>query len=152
MKLLRYGPPGQEKPGVLDDDGAIRDLSSTIPDFTPATVTPLSLQQIAQLDPSSLPTVTGRPRIGVPVKGIEKFIAIGLNYADHAAEANLPIPAEPPLFTKAISCLSGPNDDVMLRKDSTKADWEVELGVIIGKTTRYVSEEQEWRDLGDARP
>jgi 2,4-didehydro-3-deoxy-L-rhamnonate hydrolase len=142
MKLLRYGPLGQEKPGVLDDDGAIRDLSTTIPDFTPATVTPLSLQQIAQLDPSSLPTVAGRPRIGVPVKGIEKFIAIGLNYTDHAIEANLPIPTEPPLFTKAISCLSGPNDDVMLPKDSTKADWEVELGVIISKTTRYVSEEQ----------
>jgi 2-keto-4-pentenoate hydratase/2-oxohepta-3-ene-1,7-dioic acid hydratase in catechol pathway len=100
------------------------------------------LARLAALDTDLLPVVEGMPRIGVPVKGIGKFIAIGLNYEDHAKEANLPIPAEPPMFTKAISCLSGPNDDVMLPKDSLKSDWEVELGVIIGRTTRYVTEER----------
>jgi 2-keto-4-pentenoate hydratase/2-oxohepta-3-ene-1,7-dioic acid hydratase in catechol pathway len=105
-------------------------------------VAPKSLARLASLDTDTLPVVGGSPRLGVPVKGIGKFIAIGLNYADHAQEANLPIPKEPPLFTKAISCLNGPNDDVMLPKDSLKSDWEVELGVIIGRTTRYVSEEK----------
>src|SRR6202035_1422751 len=142
MKLLRYGPPRSEKPGLLDSKGVIRDLSAHIPDISPETVTPKGLARIAALNSDALPIVGGTPRLGVPVKGIGKFIAIGLNYADHAKEANLPIPAEPPMFTKAISCLSGPNDDVMLPKDSLKSDWEVELGVFIGRTARYVSEDQ----------
>ncbi len=112
MKLLRYGSPQREKPGLLDDEGAIRDLSAHIDDISPQTVTPKSLARLAALNSRELPVVGGTPRLGVPVKGIGKFIAIGLNYADHAKEANLPIPAEPPMFTKAISCLSGPNDDV----------------------------------------
>jgi 2,4-didehydro-3-deoxy-L-rhamnonate hydrolase len=140
MKLLRYGPPKGEKPGLLDSKGVIRDLSGQIGDLSPETVTLKSLARLAALDSDSLPIVAGTPRLGVPVKGIGKFIAIGLNYADHAKEANLPIPTEPPMFTKAVSCLSGPNDDVMLPKDARKGDWEVELGVIIGRTTRYVSE------------
>ena len=141
MKLLRYGPLKREKPGLLDSKGVIRDLSAHIEDISPETVTPASLARLAALNSDSLPAVGGSPRLGVPVKGIGKFIAIGLNYADHAREANLAIPTEPPMFTKAISCLSGPNDDVMLPKDSRKGDWEVELGVIIGRTTRYVSED-----------
>jgi 2,4-didehydro-3-deoxy-L-rhamnonate hydrolase len=142
MKLLRYGPPKKEKPGLLDSKGVIRDLSGHIDDVSAETVTPESLARLAQLNTDSLPSVSGAPRLGIPVKGIGKFIAIGLNYADHAKEANLPIPTEPPMFTKAISCLSGPNDDVMLPRDSRKGDWEVELGIIIGRTTRYVSEEK----------
>jgi 2,4-didehydro-3-deoxy-L-rhamnonate hydrolase len=142
MKLLRYGPPKGEKPGLLDSKGVVRDLSGQIGDLSPETVTPKSLARLAALNSDSLPIVAGTPRLGVPVIGIGKFVAIGLNYADHAKEANLPIPTEPPMFTKAISCLSGPNDDVMLPKDSRKGDWEVELGVIIGRTTRYVSEDR----------
>jgi 2,4-didehydro-3-deoxy-L-rhamnonate hydrolase len=142
MKLLRYGSPRHEKPGLLDSEGAIRDLSAHIDDISPETVTPKTLARLAALNSRELPVVNGTPRLGVPVKGIGKFIAIGLNYADHAKEANLPIPAEPPMFTKAISCLNGPNDDVMLPKDSAKSDWEVELGVVLGRTTRYVSEEK----------
>jgi 2-keto-4-pentenoate hydratase/2-oxohepta-3-ene-1,7-dioic acid hydratase in catechol pathway len=142
MKLLRYGSPKREKPALLDNEGAIRDLSAYIDDISPQTVTPKSLARLAALNSRELPVVGGTPRLGVPVKGIGKFIAIGLNYADHAKEANLPIPAEPPMFTKAISCLSGPNDDVMLPKDSLKGDWEVELGVIFGRTARYVREEE----------
>jgi 2-keto-4-pentenoate hydratase/2-oxohepta-3-ene-1,7-dioic acid hydratase in catechol pathway len=131
---------GTEKPGLLDSDGLLRDLSAHVRDIDPDTVTPLGLAALAALDPSSLPPVEGTVRRGVPVKNIGKFIAIGLNYADHAREANLPLPAEPPLFTKAISSLSGPDDDVMLPRDSRKGDWEVELGLIIGRTTRYVTE------------
>jgi 2,4-diketo-3-deoxy-L-fuconate hydrolase len=142
MKLLRYGLPRREKPGLLDSDGAIRDLSAHIDDISADTVTPKGLARLAALKNDELPLVSGNPRLGVPVKGIGKFIAIGLNYADHAQEAKLPIPTEPPMFTKAISCLSGPNDDVMLPKDSLKSDWEVELGIVIGRTTRYVSEER----------
>jgi len=140
MRLLRYGPQGFEKPGLLDRAGVIRDLSAHIPDITAETVTPAGLIKLAALDPESLPVVPGAPRLGVPVRQIGKFIAIGLNYADHAKEANLAVPAEPPMFTKAISCLSGPNDDVMLPQDAVKGDWEVELGLIIGRTTRYISE------------
>jgi 2,4-diketo-3-deoxy-L-fuconate hydrolase len=140
MRLLRYGPLGSEKPGLLDRGGVIRDLSAHVPDITPETVTPAELARLSALDPGSLPVVAGYPRFGVPVRGIGKFIAIGLNYADHAREAGLPLPIEPPMFTKAVSCLSGPNDDVMLPKDAMKGDWEVELGLIIGRTTRYVSE------------
>lgn len=140
MKLLRYGPAGRERPGLLDAAGHVRDLSGTIDDLTPHTLAPASLERLARLDSASLPRVDGAPRLGVPVKGIGKFIAIGLNYADHARESNLPAPKEPPIFSKAISCLSGPNDDVMLPRGSRKGDWEVELGLVIGRTTRYVSE------------
>jgi 2,4-didehydro-3-deoxy-L-rhamnonate hydrolase len=142
MKLLRYGPPRNEKPGLLDGQGVIRDLSQHVEDISPQTITPPGLARLAALKIEDLPRVSGNPRLGVPIKGIGKFIAIGLNYADHAKEAGLAIPAEPPMFTKAISCLSGPNDDVMLPRDSLKSDWEVELGVVIGRTTRYVAEEK----------
>jgi 2-keto-4-pentenoate hydratase/2-oxohepta-3-ene-1,7-dioic acid hydratase in catechol pathway len=141
MKLLRYGPKGQEKPGLLDASGTIRDLSGHIADITPDTLTPAGLAQIAAIDPASLPAVEGSPRYGIPIHGVRKFIAVGLNFADHAAESNLPVPAEPVLFTKAVSCLNGPNDPVMIPKDSQKTDWEVELGIVIGSRARYVSEE-----------
>jgi 2,4-diketo-3-deoxy-L-fuconate hydrolase len=140
MKLLRYGPAGQEFPGVLDADGNIRDLSAHVSDITPGEVTPEALARLAAIDPSSLPLVEGGQRIGIPVNGIGKFIAIGLNYADHAREAGLEPPPEPIFFTKAISCLTGPNDEVMIPRGSQKTDWEVELGVIIGKTCRYVEQ------------
>jgi 2,4-didehydro-3-deoxy-L-rhamnonate hydrolase len=141
LKLLRYGAPKHEKPGLLDSEGAIRDLSGHIDDISPRTLAPQGLARLAALNSNELPLVRGAPRLGVPVAGIGKFIAIGLNYTDHAQETNLPIPTEPPMFTKAISCLNGPNDDVMLPKDSVKGDWEVELGVVLGRTARYVSEE-----------
>jgi 2-keto-4-pentenoate hydratase/2-oxohepta-3-ene-1,7-dioic acid hydratase in catechol pathway len=131
-----------EKPGLLDDSGTLRDLSAHIADLTPETIGAQQLARLAALDPRQLSVVSGNPRIGVPVKGIGKFLAIGLNYSDHAAESNMPIPAEPVVFTKAISCLTGPNDEVMLPRDSLKSDWEVELGVIMGRTARHVSEAQ----------
>jgi 2,4-didehydro-3-deoxy-L-rhamnonate hydrolase len=140
MKLLRYGIRGREKPGLLDEQGVIRDLSAHIDDITGETLADLT--RLAALDPALLPAVGGSPRLGVPVKGIGKFIAIGLNYADHAKEAELAIPSEPPMFTKAISCLSGPDDEVMLPKGALKGDWEVELGVVLGRTARYVNETQ----------
>jgi len=140
MKLLRYGARGHEKPGLLDGDGRIRDLSGVIADLTPETVTVEALARLKSVDVASLPVVDGEPRIGVPVNKIGKFLAIGLNYADHAREAGLEPPPEPIFFTKAISCLSGPNDPVMLPQGSQKSDWEVELGVIIGKTCRYVEQ------------
>jgi 2,4-diketo-3-deoxy-L-fuconate hydrolase len=140
MKLLRYGPRGAEKPGLLDADGQIRDLSGHIADITGAQLSPASLKALAAIDPKSLPRVEGSPRYGVPVTGVSKFIAVGLNFADHAAESNLPIPEEPVLFTKAVSCLTGPNDPVMLPRGSEKTDWEVELGVVIGSRARYVDE------------
>jgi 2-keto-4-pentenoate hydratase/2-oxohepta-3-ene-1,7-dioic acid hydratase in catechol pathway len=140
MKLLRYGPVGQEKPGLLDAAGQIRDLSGHVADIGPAQLSAEGLAALAALDPASLPVVSGSPRLGVPYTGISKFLAVGLNYADHAAESNLPLPKEPVLFTKAISCLNGPNDEVMLPQDSVKSDWEVELGIVIGKTARYVDE------------
>ncbi|MBO9708858.1 MAG: fumarylacetoacetate hydrolase family protein [Caulobacter sp.] len=142
MKLLRYGPKGAEKPGLLDKDGKIRDLSGVISDITGETLTPAGLAELAGLDVALLPVVEGSPRYGVPVNGVSKFIAVGLNFADHAAESNLPIPEEPVLFTKAVSCLTGPNDPVMLPKGSLKTDWEVELGVVIGSRARYVSEDK----------
>ena len=142
MRLLRYGPVGQEKPGALDRDGVLRDLSGELPDLTPAQLSAPSLQRLRRMDLSALPAVAGRPRLGVPVAGIGKFIAVGLNYADHAAEAALPVPKEPVLFTKAISCLNGPDDDVMLPQGAMKGDWEVELGVVIGTRARYVEESQ----------
>ena len=140
MKLCRYGTRGAEKPGLIDVDGRIRDLSGVIADVTPADVTSEALARLAALDPASLPLVEGSPRYGVPVAGIGKFIAIGLNYADHAKEAGLEPPPEPIFFTKAISCLTGPNDPVMIPRDSQKTDWEVELGIVIGKTCRYVEQ------------
>lgn len=142
MKLLRYGPKGQEKPGLLDVEGRIRDLSEHVPDITPTLLPRDALARLAAIDVQTLPVVQDPVRLGVPLSGIRKFLAIGLNYADHAAESNLPIPAEPILFTKAISCLSGPNDPVMIPRDSEKTDWEVELGVVIGKTARYVTEDE----------
>ncbi|WP_434212560.1 fumarylacetoacetate hydrolase family protein [[Pseudomonas] boreopolis] len=142
MKLLRYGPAGQERPGLLDAQGRIRDLSAHLPDLTGEALAPARLATLAAIDPDSLPLVEGNPRYGVPVAGVRKFIAIGLNFADHAAESNLPIPAEPVIFTKAVSCLAGPNDTVMLPRGSQKSDWEVELGVVIGSTASYVEKER----------
>lgn len=136
--MLRFGPPGREKPGLLDRDGLIRDLSPLIDDWNPENLGSERLAYIATLPHDDLPAVSGHPRLGVPVAGARKFIAVGMNYFDHAAEVNRPIPKEPVIFTKAISCLSGPSDDVMLPRGSTKSDWEVELGVIIGATARYV--------------
>ncbi len=140
MKLLRYGPAGHEQPGLLDEHGTLRSLAGKIPDLDAGQLAPASLARLAALDPASLPAVSGTPRLGMPFTGTRKFLAIGLNYADHAAESNLPVPTEPVVFTKAISCLQGPNDEVMLPKDSRKTDWEVELGVVIGTTARYVEE------------
>ena len=140
MRLLRYGPAGREQPGVLDGQGSIRALSAHIPDIGPEQLSPAGLKALSAIDPSSLPLVLGKPRLGLPLAGTRKFIAIGLNYADHAAESNQPVPAEPVIFAKAVSCLQGPNDEVMIPKDSKKTDWEVELGVVIGATTRYVEE------------
>jgi 2-keto-4-pentenoate hydratase/2-oxohepta-3-ene-1,7-dioic acid hydratase in catechol pathway len=140
MKLLRYGPVGSERTGVLDDEGRIRDLSALIGDLGPELLSPRELARITAVAIDRLPVVSGNPRLGVPYRGIGKFIAIGLNYSDHAAEAGLAVPKEPVIFTKAISCIVGPNDDIMLPKDSVKTDWEVELGVVMGSTARYVSE------------
>lgn len=142
MKLLRYGPAGREQPGLLDAQGQIRSLSGRLSDIGAEQLSAASLKSLAALDPNSLPVVSGTHRYGLPFKGTRKFIAVGLNYADHAAESNLPIPTEPVIFTKAVSCLQGPNDAVMLPKDSKKTDWEVELGVVIGTTARYVEEKE----------
>ncbi|MDM0045177.1 fumarylacetoacetate hydrolase family protein [Variovorax dokdonensis] len=138
MKLVRYGNPGKEKPGLIDANGQLRDLSALVKDIGPEQLGDAVLAKIAKAKTDKLPLVKGKPRMGCPVAGVGKFIAIGLNYADHAAESGLPIPAEPVVFTKAISCIQGPNDPVMLPKGSKKTDWEVELGVVIGKTARYV--------------
>lgn len=140
MKLVRYGNPGKEKPGLIDAQGQLRDLSKVVPDITPSLLSDAALKKIAKLDASKLPAVKGKPRMGCPVSGIRKFIAIGLNYSDHAAEAGMPIPKEPIVFLKATSSIQGPYDDVMLPKGSKKSDWEVELGVVIGTTARYVSQ------------
>jgi 2-keto-4-pentenoate hydratase/2-oxohepta-3-ene-1,7-dioic acid hydratase in catechol pathway len=142
MKLLRYGPLGQEKPGLLDASGAIRDLSAHVSDIGPAELSPESLKRLAAIAPESLPKVEGEVRYGPPVAGVGKFLAIGLNYSDHAAESGMPVPAEPIIFTKATTCIQGPNDEVMLPRDSVKSDWEVELGVVIGRTARYVEESE----------
>jgi 2-keto-4-pentenoate hydratase/2-oxohepta-3-ene-1,7-dioic acid hydratase in catechol pathway len=142
MKLLRYGPRGAEKPGLLDAAGQIRDLSGHVADITGDLLSPEGLARLAAIDPTALPLVEGSPRYGVPVGKVGKFLAIGLNFADHAKEAGLEPPPEPIFFTKAISCLNGPNDEVMLPKDAQKGDWEVELGVVIGKRARYVDQAQ----------
>ena len=138
MKLLRHGPKGAEKPALIDAQGQIRDLSKVLPDIGPAALTPKGLQRLRDLDTRTLPVVDKAGPLAVPWSGMGKFVAIGLNYADHAAESNLPIPSEPIVFSKATTCISGPNDDIMLPRDSTKTDWEVELGVVIGTTARYV--------------
>ncbi|MEX6634735.1 fumarylacetoacetate hydrolase family protein [Hyphococcus lacteus] len=138
MKLLRYGPVGNEKPAILDQNGDIRDISGLITDFTTEQLLPENLKKLTKVDVTSLPVVTGNPRLGAPFVGSRKFLAIGLNYADHAAEANMPIPPEPILFTKTTSCIQGPDDDVMIPKNSKKTDWEVELGIVIGKCASYV--------------
>ena len=140
MKLCRYGPRGQERPGLVDGDGRLRDLSAHVADLTPADIVPSAIARLRAIDPASLPLVDGTPRYGVPVAGIGKFLAVGLNYADHAAESNLPVPPEPIFFTKAISCLVGAGDDVMIPRESRKTDWEVELGIVIGTTCRYVEQ------------
>ena len=139
MKLVRYGNPGKEKPGLIDADGKLRDLSGIVDDIGPKTLSPKGLAKLAKIKPSKLPLVRGKPRLGVPLTGSTKFVAIGLNYSDHAAETNNPIPKEPIVFHKTLSSMNGPNDDVMLPKGSVKTDWEVELGIVIGTTARYVS-------------
>ncbi len=140
MKLVRYGAIGQEKPGLIDKSGQLRDLSGQVKDLAGEAFSPASLAKLAALDPASLPAVSGNPRIGSPVGGLPKFIAIGLNYTDHAAEVGMPIPAEPIIFTKANNSLCGPNDKVEKPRGSTKLDWEVEIAIIIGTRAKYVSE------------
>ena len=138
MKLLRYGPKGKEKPGLLDKEGRIRDLSAIVPDITGAAISPAGLARLRKIKPESLPLVRGKPRIGACIANPQKFIAIGLNYSDHAAESGLQVPKEPVVFTKQVSCLSGPNDDVTIPPKSKKSDWEVELGVIIGTKAKNI--------------
>ena len=140
MKLVRYGRPGKEQAGLIDEFGRLRSLSAIIDDITPAQLSDAALKKLARLDPDTLPLVRGAPRFGVPLSGIGKFIAIGLNYADHAAEAGMAIPPEPIVFSKAISCLSGPDDPIVLPRGAAKTDWEVELGVVIGKRAQYVEQ------------
>ena len=141
MKLVRYGRPGKEKPGLLDDEGRLRDLSGVIADIDAGVLSDRALRKLAKVDTKTLPLVRGTPRFGVPVKGVGKFIGIGMNYSDHAAEIGAPIPKEPIMFMKAISCLSGPDDPIQLPQGSKKTDWEVELGVVIGTRAQYVSED-----------
>ncbi|MBS4045730.1 MAG: fumarylacetoacetate hydrolase family protein [Alphaproteobacteria bacterium] len=140
MKLLRYGPVGQEKPGLLDATGTLRDLSTTVPDISGSSLSPAGLDKLKSLDPQALKAVPGNPRIGPCVGHVGKFICIGLNYSDHAAETGATVPPEPIIFMKATSAITGPNDDVIIPKNSEKTDWEVELGVVIGSVARYVSE------------
>jgi 2-keto-4-pentenoate hydratase/2-oxohepta-3-ene-1,7-dioic acid hydratase in catechol pathway len=140
MKLVRYGAKGEEKPGLIDKSGQLRDLSAQVKDLTGEAYSPQSLAKLAALDPSKLPAVPGNPRLGAPVTGISKFVAIGLNYTDHAKETGNPIPSEPIFFLKANTSLSGPNDPVEKPRGSTKLDWEVEIAAIIGTRAKYVSE------------
>ena len=140
MKLVRYGDFGSEKPGVIDTDGRIRDLSNVIPDIDGVFLGRGGLDELKNLNLDTLPEVSGSPRFGIPINGIPKLICIGLNYSDHAKESNMPIPTEPVVFMKAISALNGPNDDVILPNKSVKGDWEVELAVVISKTARNVEE------------
>jgi 2-keto-4-pentenoate hydratase/2-oxohepta-3-ene-1,7-dioic acid hydratase in catechol pathway len=141
MKLLRYGEAGSEKPGLLDADGTIRDLSAHVADIAGTALHPATLEMLSRLDPKSLPAVSGSPRMGACVAGTGKFICIGLNYSDHAAETGATVPSEPIIFMKASSAIVGPDDDVLIPRGSVKTDWEVELGVVIGKTAKYVSED-----------
>ena len=140
MKLVRYGKPGQEKPGLIDAQGQLRDLSKVIKDISPDQLSDKALAKLSKIKTDKLPLVKGKPRMGCPISSISKFVAIGLNYADHAAEAGMPLPKEPIVFLKANNCIQGPDDDVMLPKGSTKSDWEVELGIVIGTEARYVSQ------------
>jgi len=142
MKLLRYGKNGYEKPGMLDHMDQIRDLSRIINNLDAQAISPAGLKKLRAIKPESLPLVKGKPRLGVPYTGISKFVAVGLNYSDHAAEAGMPVPSEPILFTKATTSITGPNDPVVLPKDALKGDWEVELAIVIGTTARYVPEER----------
>jgi len=139
MKLVRYGPAGKEKPGLIDADGRIRDLSRKVKDIDAKTLAPGELAKVRKLDPRKLPLVKGRPRLGPCVAMPSKFVAIGLNYSDHAKESGNPIPEHPVVFFKSTTCIVGPNDNVMVPRDSTQLDWEVELGLVIGRTARYVS-------------
>ena len=138
MKLLRYGPPGGERPGIVDGEGRIRDLSGVVSDIAGDAISPAGLAKIAGVRPESLPLVTGDPRIGACVAGTRNFVCIGLNYADHAAETGATPPKEPIVFLKALTAVCGPNDDVEIPRASVKTDWEVELGVVIGSRTKYV--------------
>ncbi len=140
MKLVRYGSPGKEKPGLIDADGKLRDLSAVVKDLGGDQLSAASLAKIGKLKTDKLPLVKGKPRMGAPVANVGKYIAIGLNYKDHAAEAGMPLPKEPIVFMKANSCIQGPDDNVMLPKGSVKMDWEIELGIVIGTRARYVSQ------------
>jgi 2-keto-4-pentenoate hydratase/2-oxohepta-3-ene-1,7-dioic acid hydratase in catechol pathway len=140
MKLLRYGPAGREKPGLLDPEGRLRDLSSIVSHIDSGLLAPSRLEHLSRFDPVKLPLVRGTPRLGVPFTGIGKFIGIGLNYSDHAAESGMPVPAEPIVFMKATTSITGPSDGIVLPKGSAKTDWEVELGVVIGTRAQYVDE------------
>jgi 2,4-diketo-3-deoxy-L-fuconate hydrolase len=140
MKLLRYGPLGQEKPGLVDKAGQLRDLSATIADVNPEALAPSALDRLRKIDPASLPTVSGKPRLGAPLTQVPKIVCVGLNYTDHAAETGAATPKEPILFMKATTSINGPDDDVILVKGSRKTDWEVELGIVIGSKAQYVSE------------
>ncbi|MFG1230280.1 fumarylacetoacetate hydrolase family protein [Xanthobacter wiegelii] len=141
MKLCRFGAPGAEMPALVDRDGRLRDLSGVRPDIGPRELSPEGLAALAAIDPATLPLVEGEPRLGVPFAGMSKFICIGLNYSDHAAEAGMAVPSEPIIFLKAPSALSGPDDPIIQPPHSTRLDWEVELGVVIGTTARYVDED-----------
>jgi 2-keto-4-pentenoate hydratase/2-oxohepta-3-ene-1,7-dioic acid hydratase in catechol pathway len=140
MKLLRFGPQGNERPGILDRHNQIRDLSGVVADISHNVLSPESIESLRTLDLDSLPIVSAQPRVGACVGGVGKFICIGLNYSDHAAEANMAVPKEPVIFMKATSAICGPNDNVVIPRGSLKTDWEVELGVVIGKTAKYVTE------------
>ncbi len=141
MKLVRFGDPGKERPGVLDAEGKIRDAASIVSDWSGEQLQDASIQRFAQMDPGTLPLVEGNPRLGPCVARVGKFICIGLNYSDHAAESGMAVPSEPVIFMKATSSICGPNDNVVIPRGSTKTDWEVELGVVIGKEAKYVSEQ-----------
>ena len=147
MKLLRYGLPGQEQPGLLDGQGSIRSLAGVVPDIALEVLSPAGLARLAALEPDSLPVVEGSPRLGPPVGQVRQFMALGLNYALHAREANVPVPAQPSVFSKAISCIAGPNDDIPLYPGSVRLDYEVELAVVIGTRAHRVSEDQALRHV-----
>lgn len=142
MKLVRYGKPGKEKPGLIDADGTLRDLSGVLPGIGPDQLSPKSLAKLAKVKTAKLPVVRGNPRYGVPFTGATKFVAIGLNYTDHAAETGNALPKEPIIFHKTLTCMQGPNDDVMMPKGSTKTDWEIELGIVIGTRACNVSKKE----------
>jgi 2-keto-4-pentenoate hydratase/2-oxohepta-3-ene-1,7-dioic acid hydratase in catechol pathway len=142
MKLVRFGPPGREKPGILDDKGRIRDLSKVVGDLAGEGLSPKSLAKIRKAQVDKLPLVKGNPRLGACVGSVGNFIAIGLNYSDHAAEAGMAIPKEPIIFNKVTTCICGPNDDTMIPKGSSKLDWEVELGIVIGQRARYLTKDK----------